>query len=38
MTKLDFLKEKINTVNEKLKGAYVNKINAISSLDYLFKP
>lgn len=36
MTKLDFLKEKINTVNEKLKGAYVNKINALSSLDYLF--
>ena len=36
MTKLDYLKEKINIVNDKLKGAYVNKINELSSLDYLF--
>lgn len=36
MNKIEFLKERVNEINENLKGAYLNKINEISSLDYLF--
>ncbi len=36
MNKIDFLKNRIEEINENLKGAYLNKINELSSLDYLF--
>lgn len=36
MNKLDYLNEKIYIVNETLKGSYLNKINEVSSLDYVF--
>lgn len=36
MNKIEFLKNRINEINENLKGAYLNKINELSSLDYLF--
>lgn len=36
MTKLDYLKEKIEKINGSLKGNYLNKISELSSSDYLF--
>ena len=36
MNKIDFLKIRTSEINENLRGAYLNKINEISSLDYLF--
>ena len=36
MNKIEFLKDRVNEINENLRGAYLNKINEISSLDYLF--